>query len=351
MSNTAGELQPGTSKIKGKLAKGCGCFSIGFLVLFVWGIWSATKSFDTIVEVPATVEGYFQSESTNADAKIVVHNSPIVSYEFAGESYRDTLFSAPFETGNLAEGSAINIFLDPETPQFARAEGMESTLYFYFVYLFLAGLFYVGYRWLKNGGKQIFNVRLKPVINEEKPLATNFSAKEAATSTATPEAVPKVQESKKEIKYAPIWLTFLIGIIFIIGGLGLGYYKFDNYQIARLLREKGVEVKGVITDVSRQSSGKSNSSSRRTYNYKISYDYGAIRHIYKTSFTNSLYQLNEEVIMLVNPDKPSQARVNSSQDLTKGSYLWTLLSLAAGVLIIYGGQLRVKNRKQKEKVD
>lgn len=351
MSNTTEELQPGTSKIKGKLAKGCGCFSIGFLVLFVWGIWSATKSFDTIVEVPATVEGYFQSESTNADAKIVVHNSPIVSYEFDGESYRDTLFSAPFETGNLAEGSAIKIFLDPETPQFARAEGMESTLYFYFVYLFIAGLFYVGYRWLKNGGKQIFNVSVKPLVNEEKPLATNFSSKEAATSTVTPPAAPNAQVPKKEIKHAPIWLTFVIGVIFIIGGLGLGYYKFDNYQIAQLLREKGVEVRGVITDVSSQSSGKRKSSSRRTYDYKISYDYGDIRHIYRTSFTNQLFQVNEELMMLVNPDKPSQARVNNNEDLSKGSYLWTLLSLAAGVLIIYGGQLRVKNLKQKEKVD
>jgi len=37
------------------------------------------------------------------------------------------------------------------------------------------------------------------------------------------------------------------------------------------------------------------------------------------------YVINEEVVLLVNPDKPSQAMLFSGDDMNKGSYLWFLV--------------------------
>lgn len=135
----------------------------------------------------------------------------------------------------------------------------------------------------------------------------------------------------KTIKDAPLWLSLAIGTLLILIGLGIGYYTYSQNQMVKTLNEKGIKVNGIVSFVDRTGTKPID----RTYHYTISYSYGNNSYSLKTSFKYVSYLINEEVILLVNPDKPSQAMPLDEFNRETGSYLWTLFLIAMGVLIIY----------------
>jgi uncharacterized membrane protein len=137
--------------------------------------------------------------------------------------------------------------------------------------------------------------------------------------------------SKKVVKDAPVWLSVTISILLILIGLSIGYYTYSQNQIAKILSEKGTKVKGTISFVDRT---KTNENDKMNH-YTISYSYNNTSYAYKTSLKYVFYIINEEVILLVNPDKPSQAMLLNEDDSEKGSFLWALFLISTGVLIIY----------------
>jgi hypothetical protein len=86
--------------------------------------------------------------------------------------------------------------------------------------------------------------------------------------------------NQKEIKDAPVWLSFSIAILLILIGLGVGYYTYSQSQTAKTLIEKGVQVNGVISFVDRT---KTNENDKMNH-YTISYSYNNSSYTDKTIF-------------------------------------------------------------------
>lgn len=140
------------------------------------------------------------------------------------------------------------------------------------------------------------------------------------------------QNSSNNItKETPVWLSVTISILLILIGLGIGYYTYSQNQLAKILSEKGVKVKGIISFVDRT---KTNENDKMNH-YTINYSYNNTSHTYKTSLKYIFYVISEEVVLLVNPDKPSQAMIVNEEDREKGSYLWSLFLISSGILIMY----------------
>ena len=140
----------------------------------------------------------------------------------------------------------------------------------------------------------------------------------------------KQSESQQEIKDAPVWLSFAVAIFLVLLGIGVGYYTFSQNQTSKVLDEKGVKVKGKVSFINRTDIKDIDKMNHYTINYSVnnkSYDY-------KTSLKYTYYIINEELVLLVNPDKPSQAMLMNEEDRNHGNYLWTLLFITVGILII-----------------
>lgn len=146
--------------------------------------------------------------------------------------------------------------------------------------------------------------------------------------------------SKKVVKDAPVWLSVTISILLILIGLSIGYYTYSQNQIAKILSEKGVKVKGSVSFVDRT---KTNENDKMNH-YTIEYKYNNSTFTYKTSLKFIYYNINEELTLLVNPEKPSMAMLSSDDDMNKGSYLWAIFFISTGVLIVYYKQksMRIK---------
>lgn len=132
-------------------------------------------------------------------------------------------------------------------------------------------------------------------------------------------------------KDAPAWLSVAIAILLILIGLGMGYYSYSQNQKAKTLSEKGVQVKGTVSFVDRT---KKNQNDKMNH-YTISYTYNNNSYTYKTSLKYVYYEINEELVLLVNPDTPSQAMLVNQENREKDRYLWSIFLIATGVLIMY----------------
>jgi hypothetical protein len=319
-----------TSNLPKVLTKGCGCSTVFFLVLFIWGIWSTMTSYSSLVEVVGTVTDIVEEDNVFMDARYKVNAFPVVTYNYQGNQYIDTLYYKANDDKILEIGSITSVLINPDQPQFS-VEDSSSTYYFYFIFLFLALVSYGVYRLIKHYGikpstkSPVSRVRFsKPIVQDTISTTPNkFADKYQGNSTKVP--------SNQNILYAKPWLTISIALILIAVGIGMGYNKFSRVQTARLLNEKGVQIKGIVTKVIR--SRLSQNTNRRDY-YTITYTYEGATYNYETYSKFSHYNMNEELVLKINPDKPSQAMLLSNEDINRGSYLFAVFLIVMGVLII-----------------
>ncbi|AWV97454.1 DUF3592 domain-containing protein [Arcticibacterium luteifluviistationis] len=145
---------------------------------------------------------------------------------------------------------------------------------------------------------------------------------------------------EKPAEMASPAFIFGVGVVLICVGLGFGYYKFEKSSTASHLKENGVSVKSVITDFSQ--GGKSPDNS---YHYTLEYQWEGKTFEYEASFKFREYKLGEEVEILVNPEEPEEAIINSHSDMDKGSYTWALILIGLGVFIFKLGFKRIAQLK------
>ena len=318
-----------TSNLLKVLTKGCGCTTVFFLIFFVWGIWSTMTSYSSLVEVVATVTDIVEEDNVFIDARYKVNTFPVVTYNYQGNQYIDTLYYKANDK-TLEIGSITSVLINPDQPHFS-VENSTSTYYFYFVFLFLALISYGVYRLIKNYSMKpstktsVTNHRFsKPIVQDTiSTITKKFPIHQERGSTA---ALPK-----ENILQAKPWLSISIAVVLIVVGVGMGYDKYSTAQTAKILNEEGIQIKGIVTKVNR---GRiSEKTNRRDY-YTITYTYEAVTYNYETYSKFSQYNINEELVLKINPDKPSQAVLLSNEDMNKGSYLLALFLIVMGVLII-----------------
>lgn len=319
-----------TSNLPKVLTKGCGCTTVFFLVFFIWGIWSTMTSYSSLVEVVGTVTDIVEEDNVFMDARYKVNAFPVVTYNYQGNQYTDTLYYRANGDKILEIGNITSVLINPDQPQFS-VENSTSTYYFYFIFLFLALISYGVYRLIKNYGMKpstkspVSRVRFsKPIVQDTISTSPNkFPNQEQRRSTAA-------QPKENNLQAKP-WLSISIAVILIVVGVGLGYDKFSRVQNVQLLNDKGVQIKGIVTKVNR---GRiSENTNRRDY-YTITYTYEAVTYNYETYSKFSHYNMNEELVLKINPDKPSQAMLLSNEDINRGSYLFAVFMIVMGVLII-----------------
>ncbi|MEA1787520.1 DUF3592 domain-containing protein [Arenibacter sp. GZD96] len=321
------------TKITKPLAKGCGCFTVVFLVLFVWGIWSTITSYNSLVELEAKVIDFVQQETVFLDARYTEVLRPVVSYEYKERVYTDTIHYTFDNAETLEIDTLVTILINPDQPEFTVENG-SSTLRFYFVFLGLAALSFLGYKVIRRASLKYAGDTAPPLGRSQRQAPLNMipNKEETTTKHATPPTKAFSTSSKEKIQHAPLWLSMAIGIGLVLGGLGMGYYKYSGAQTAKILNKKGVQIKGIVAEVDRSSS--SEKTNRRDF-YTINYHWETVPYTYKTSSKFARYGINEELVMLVNPDNPSEAMLLSSEDIHRGSYLFALFLMVMGVLICY----------------
>lgn len=138
-----------TNKVTQALAKGCGCFSFLFLIFFLWGIWTTITTYVSIKEVNAIVIESIQTEKTDLSARPFHVYTPLVSYQYNGTNYQDTLFYKEDFLNEFEIGSSIKTYIHPENPQKAM-DNATGTFYFYTVFLVLAFLAFIIHKLLKK---------------------------------------------------------------------------------------------------------------------------------------------------------------------------------------------------------
>lgn len=141
-----------TNKVTQSLAKGCGCFSVFFLIFFIWGTWTTITTYKTIEEVKSTVIQSIQTEKKDLSAKPYVIYLPIVSYEYQGIKYLDTLDYKANNTDIFEIGSSIKTYVNPENPKIAMDNSTDA-FYFYTIFLIMAILSFMMYKILKKAKK------------------------------------------------------------------------------------------------------------------------------------------------------------------------------------------------------
>jgi len=135
--------------VKHSLSQGCGCFSVFFMVFFVWGIWTTITTYSSIDEVNATIIQSIQIEKTDLSARPFDIYIPIVSYEYQGTKYLDTLDYKANNADIFEIGSSIKTNINPENPQIAM-DNSTDTFYFYAIFLIMAFLSFIMYKILKK---------------------------------------------------------------------------------------------------------------------------------------------------------------------------------------------------------
>lgn len=331
------------SKITQPLAKGCGCMAIFFFVFFVWGIRTTITTYSQIVEVDATVVDFVLSENVFMDARFTENQTPVITYQYEGHTYLDTINYSIDSKKELVIGTVTKVFINPEQPQFS-IENSTSTFYFYFVFLVLALISFLVYKLLKKSKANLPRRTTSLSSRSVAPISNTSEGiiKNTADTNLNPTLTGSKNSSKEAIKDAPPWLAITIGVVLIFIGIGMGYYKFSRVQTAHILKEKGVQTKGIVSFLER---GNTRSTQRKDY-YTIAYTYNNVPYEYKTELSFVNYNINEELMLLVNPDKPSQAMLLSNEDLNRGSYLFALFLTVMGVLIIIYQNKVLKKRQE-----
>lgn len=329
-----------TSKITQPMAKGFGCLAFVFMVFFVWGIWTTFTSYSSTVALDAQIVEWIQNETVFMDAREEESQIPIVSYQYKGKFYRDTITYKINTDKELNEGTLLKVIINPDQPQFTIEES-TSTFYFYAFFLFLSIISFAAYLLLKKFarlGKGNTTTEINPMRQKNTEA---IPKKTAFLESVDPQSGNQEKKSKEqETKDAPPWLAIAIAVLLIMIGLGMGYYKYNRIQTVSLLTEKGVKTKGIVTDVFRGTTQNTEKKDR----YTITYYWEEVPYQYETQLSLVYYSLNEELLLLVNPDNPSQAMLMSNEEFNRGSYLFALFLVVMGILIIkyQKGKLRTK---------
>lgn len=137
------------NKVKQSLSRGCGCFSVFFMLFFVWGIWTTITTYSSIDEVNATIIQSIQIEKTDLSARPFDIYIPIASYEYQGTKYVDTLDYKANNADIFEIGSSIKTYINPENPQITM-DNSTDTFYFYAIFLIMAFLSFMIYKILKK---------------------------------------------------------------------------------------------------------------------------------------------------------------------------------------------------------
>jgi hypothetical protein len=139
--------------VKQSLSQGCGCFSVFFMVFFVWVICTTITTYYSVDEVNATIIQSIQIVKTDLSARPSDIYIPIVSYEYQGTKYVDTLDYKANNADFFEIGSSIKTYINPENPQIAM-DNSTDTFYFYSIFLIMAFLSFLMYKILKKEKKQ-----------------------------------------------------------------------------------------------------------------------------------------------------------------------------------------------------
>ncbi|GGD36484.1 hypothetical protein [Flavobacterium orientale] len=319
-----------TSKITQPMAKGCGCLAFVFLEFFVWGIWTTITSYSSTVSLDAEIVGFIQNEEVFMDARENKSQTPIVSYQYKDKVYRDTITYKINTDKEFIEGAPLKVIINPDQPQFTIEES-TSTFYFYIFFLFLSSISFVAYRLLKKSAT-LFKGNTTTEINPIRQTNTDAIPKKTAfIASVEQQAENSVKKSNaQELKEAPPWLAIASAVLLIMIGLGMVYYKYDRTQTSTLLTEKGVKTKGIVTEVFRGATQNTEKKDR----YTITYYWEEVPYQYEIQLSLAHYARNEELLLLINPDNPSQAMLMSHETFNQGSYLFGLFLVVMGILII-----------------
>lgn len=323
-------IKPGAA---GKMAKGCGCFTIFFAAVFVFSLYTGIKSLENeSVAIESSLVDYKEVEQVDQfDAKILIDYYPVVKYEFEGTFYIDTLTS-PIEKESYSIGQNITVYINPEVPEFAtlKGYGLGDVIGDAVVWLVLAFVAFIAYRFLKRLSFK-FSVaeKVQNAINDniEKAAESTEETSEPTTENTIPSKRPVIKK-----KGNPLILT-IIGIGIILWGLGYGYYTYQSNVHGDILSD-GIKVTGEVMTKSESRTGSNNSS---TYYFTIEYQF---EEEYFTLYHNSTfsdYEKGDKVEIIVNPDNPEDASINTSSDIYKGSYFWSLVLLLVGAWLSKSG--------------
>ncbi len=325
-----------------KLAKGCGCFSVVFIVFFISSLYLGLSGIFSSVEIEATVKGYvteeFKDEST---AKFESYYSPIITYEFEGKPYQSTL-SSNEKSPEYEEGEVITVRIDPDYPEVPSDYSIWSVIGDASVYLVLTIFAFVGYRFLKNyGSGNTFSVIspktvLKKSVVEKIARAKDKIVKESPESEGglgLPLKGNNSAENSQKNQKDNLWVILVVGFAFLATGLGMGVVHYnDTKRGDRLIA--GEKVIGTVVSETRRNSG-TGSNRRTTYDYDFQYEIDGRYYTYTANFSMDKYDEGDKVELMVNKDDPSDAAVNVSEDLYgTGGYFWPIIMMLLGAFLL-----------------
>ena len=328
-------LKPGCG---GKASKGCGCLALVFLIMATWGTYDMYKQYSDDVVVKAMVVDYSTAESTNSKGKLVTYYSPIVIYSFDGKDYRDTLNSSPSLSPEYDINETIDLYIDPQQPQWATPDSFWSSSTMYIPLLVLAVLSFVGYRVfgkLKLAGNPMAQLRGK--MEKMAELQGKASAGEPVKNDFKPMTDPKGKP-----KVASPKMAFGLAFFFLLLAVGLIYLGHRAQQRGERIA-KGETVIATVAGEHQE-----RSQNRTTgYRYTVVYDYRGEPQEYETSVTFDHYDPGDKVELKINPDDPDEVALNMEEDLYGRRHpFMIIILLGLGGLMLYIGIHLVKRKKQ-----
>ncbi|GEM_PF-4267051 len=331
-----------------KAKKGCGCMSVLFLFLAAWGIYGLYKQYHDNVLIKGMVVGYHTTESTNNDGKLQTHYAPIVIYSFAGSDYRDTLDNTRLSPA-FAVNSTIDLYIDPQQPEWATEDSLWGAATMYIPFLVLALLSFLGYRYI--GKVRIkFNPlgqnlkKLQEVETAYKQGGNEEEAREKAIAMARAkfgDGFTEVDTKTQKIKTVTPAMAFRVGAVIILVGIGFMYLSYRQHQRGERLAA-GDTVVGTVLSERRETSQNKTTG----YHYVIAYEYKGTAGEYETSTLFDNYNQGDQVELKIDPADPEEMAINMKEDLYgRGFSSLILFLLALGGGAIYVGFYLRKQKK------
>lgn len=319
-------------KTAGKLAQGCGCLSIFSAIIFVIVAYNTYDFFTHSNEVEAEVMGTHIYEEKYDDGIIHTYYDPVISYQFDGVEYTDTL-NHQYEAPEYDKGETLILHLDANDPRLFETESFWDSILSYSFLLVFCFVALVAYQMLKSfkvrykrskpygaeRPEQDKEEKLKDDSQEEALKANEQDLKIHQQHSSTPEK-KNTDSSKKAV--------ILCAILFIGIGLAmLGNLIYNQFRGDRL-QEEGVVVIGEVSSTSR-------SSGSSTTFVDIDYEYKGLNYDYELQTKSLAYDQGDQVELLVSPGDPEDVAVNSDDDLYGDfSMFWFVLFVGLGIFVL-----------------
>lgn len=354
------KLKPGLAK---KLSKGCGCFTIFFLIVFIWGLYTGVSSvLESQDKVNSMVIDFVEEERVDqSTAKTEIYYTPIVEFYYGDRDYIDTLFNEASRSKKYNKGDIIELNVDPDWPEYASNYDIWDAIGDSVVWLVFAVFAFIGYRFLKNfefkipiTDEMIAAAKMKAMEKDELTDSISEIREEYSTGNENTTDEGDPQENKKEFVTKPSsspqkkqggpWVGVIVGLVFTAVGAFLIFSQYKEDQHADRLRS-GDKVMGTVVSESRTNS----SDNQTTYYYTIEYQYNDQFYSYYTYFTFDDYNRGDKVELMINPDNPEDAAINRVDDLSKeGSYFWGFICFILGATVArFGAKEWIKQIKKK----